>query len=65
MAEKMRNLMVAKSVWKVDPYYGYPVNVANVQITQSFYLEDKWDCSHQSTSKIAILSLQQLREKKW
>lgn len=52
MVDKARNLRSAKGVFgKLDPYYGHPVNEAHVQIVQSFYLEDKWDCSRQSANK--------------
>lgn len=52
MVDKTRNLKAAKGVLrKVDSYYGHHVNVANVHIPQSSYLEVERDCFRQSVGK--------------
>lgn len=52
MVDKTRNVRSAKGIFgKPDPYTGHSLNEANIHLIQSFYLEDKWDCSRQSANK--------------
>ena len=58
MVDKTRKVRSNKGVFgEADPYYGKPVKEADITIAQSFYLEDKWDCSYQSANKKDNISI--------